>query len=1167
MDFLHFIPGLSREKGYLRFSKLRLNGFKSFVDSTDLVISDGLTGVVGPNGCGKSNLLEALRWVMGENRPKAMRGSGMDDVIFSGAASRPAKNFAEVALKIDNSDRSAPAEYDQFSEFEVVRRIARDSGSAYKVNSKDARARDVQMLFADASTGAHSPALVRQGQIAELINAKPKSRRRILEEAAGISGLYQRRHEAELKLSGADTNLSRLDDTIEQLASQLGHLAKQAKQAVRYREIGEELRKLEGQLLYIKWKEAESIRVSAELEKEKSQLRASEVETEAKKFLNEREVLEDTLPQLREDNSNFAKKLQDLLVQREFLVNSEKQILQDISKLQADIDQLEFDIIRETSLNQDAVETLKRLEIEKAELALVGENYSSRLEAAIEDSRVSALDLQGLELRLSNQTEDNARLMAQHQSAEGLYEELKATLVRIISEEKKANIELEASRIIVASESLKATEAKDKFRDAKIEFELADSQLEKINLSRNDVQSKEAKARAISSEAEGIETALRAESGAVSRLLDRETSEIKQIIDRIKVKPGYELALGAAFQDDLKNPEIEKDVGTGWINLKPDYPAQNLPGDVEPLSSFVSGPELLSRRITQIGVVSNKLGAKLQSQLMPGQRLVSKEGACWRWDGFKVEAVDASTSSALRLQQLNRLEELKQELEQAISKSLGSRQAHASLQAELLELTNFDQETRLTRQNADKIMTELNRVMSSAESEKSIAEGKVENLLLTVARYKNDSDNIQKRLLEAEKAINNLGDLKFARNELEKLKEEVIVSRTTMISKRGVAESIRTENEIRVQRLKEIDEHFLVWVSRREFAEDRIKELKSRRVILEEKLKVSEKKPNELVLEQDQLQEKIHSSEVFAHDVAEQLKTAEGLLRQALESERTSERVASEAREDRARNEVLLESALSNVVVCLKKIKDEYDTSPELLRSDLQLDSENTTESWKLEEKVDRLKRQRDNLGAVNLRAEEDAKEVQEQYDFIKGEKDELTEAIKKLRSGIASLNKEGRERILTAFEQVNENFSNLFKHLFNGGDGKLVMVESDDPLDAGLEIMCQPPGKKLSTLSLLSGGEQTLTALALIFAVFLANPAPLCVLDEVDAPLDDANVTRFCDLLDEMNRRTNTRFLIITHHAVTMSRMDRLFGVTMGELGVSQLVSVDLKRAEALVA
>ena len=523
-------------------------------------------------------------------------------------------------------------------------------------------------------------------------------------------------------------------------------------------------------------------------------------------------------------------------------------------------------------------------------------------------------------------------------------------------------MELEASRIIVTSESLKATEAKDKFSAAKIEFELADTQLEKINLSRNDIQSKEAQARATSSEAEGIETALRAESGAVSRLLDREISEVKQIIDRIKVQPGYELALGAAFQDDLKNPEVEKDFGTGWISLKSDYTSQSLPPDVEPLSSFVSGPELLSRRIAQIGVVSN---LKEINEIKPnhaGKRLVSKEGACWRWDGFKVEAVDASTSSALRLQQLNRLEELKQELEQAISKSLGSRQAHTSLQAELLELTNFDQETRLTWQNADKLMIESNRVMSSAESEKSIAEGKVENLLLTVARYKNETNNIQNRLLEAEKAIKSLGDLQSVRDELDKLKEEVVVSRTTMISKRGLAETLRTENEIRVLRFKEIDEHLLVWISRREYAEDRIKELKSRQVMLEDKLEISEKRPNELVFEQDQLQEKIQSSEVFAHDVAEQLKTAEGLLRQALESERTSERVASEAREDRARNEVLLESALSNVVVCLKKIKDEYDTSPELLRLDLQLDSENTPESWKLEEKVDRLKRQREGL-------------------------------------------------------------------------------------------------------------------------------------------------------------------------------------------------------------
>ena len=1151
----------------MRFSKLKLNGFKSFVDSSDLVISDGLTGIVGPNGCGKSNLLEALRWVMGENRPKAMRGSGMDDVIFAGAASRPPKNFAEVSLTVDNLDRSAPKEFNNVSDFEVLRRITRDSGSAYKINGKDVRARDVQMLFADASTGAHSPALVRQGQIAELINAKPKSRRRILEEAAGISGLYQRRHEAELKLSGAETNLSRVDDTIDQLASQLSQLAKQAKQAVRYREIGEIIRKLEGQILYIKWKEAEDKKLVAETEKKQAHQIASEAELKASKFFNEREQSESLIPKIREDNADAISGLQKLKVEKESLINVQKLILDEIQKFEKDIEQIKVDIERETLLNSDASQTIITLNSEKSDLLLSQIDYSERLAKAVEDSRASASELQKLEAELFNKTEDNARLLAQHQSAKGLYEELKATQERVNSEKENSIKDLDDLRKNVEIETLKSMKAQEDFDKAKVQFESADIQLSQVDKSRTDLQSREALARSISSEADGIEKALQAEADAITRLLKRETSEKKQILDQVEVKSGYELALGAAFQDDLKSPELGMKQKTGWTKMVSELEDYTLPDGVEPLSSAVNGPDLISRRLMQVGIVDAKVGKELQQYLQPGQRLVSVEGALWRWDGFTVDAADSSTSSALRLKQLNRLEELKKELTEANANSIGSRQAHKSLQDELLTLTEVDHNARLERQQADRLMTDLNRIMSNAESEKNISEGKVENSLLTIERYKNELVATEVRLLEARNTINNLEDLEKAQLELEGLKETVEKSRTSMIDKRGLSDTLRNENELTRRRLDEIEEQSLIWTTRLNSADERLNELKTRQELLEGRLKVAKLRPNENLKHLESIDKKLEISEKFSAEIAEKLTTAETLLRQAIDKERNAEKRASEAREERVRNDVILETAISNLEFCLNKIRDDYGLDPEELRLDLELSGKDISGSSSLEEKVDRYKRQRDNLGAVNLRAEEDTKEIQDHYDNIKKEKEDLAEAIRKLRSGIASLNREGRERILTAFEQVNENFNNLFKNLFSGGDGKLVMVESDDPLDAGLEIMCQPPGKKLATLSLLSGGEQTLTALALIFAVFLANPAPLCVLDEVDAPLDDSNIARFCDLLDEMIRRTDTRFLIITHHAITMSRMDRLFGVTMGELGVSQLVSVDLKKAETLVA
>ena len=422
----------------MRFTKLRLNGFKSFVDPTDLMIGDGLTGVVGPNGCGKSNLLEALRWVMGENRPTAMRGGGMEDVIFAGAASRPARNFAEVAILIDNSERLAPSGFNDADNLEIVRRITRDAGSAFKVNTRDVRARDVQMLFADASTGAHSPALVRQGQIAELINAKPRSRRRVLEEAAGISGLYQRRHEAELKLNATEANLARIENVIDQLANQLSQLARQAKQAARYRAIGEELRKAEGLLLYRRWKEADEARAAAEQALTARITTAAAAEGAARQTARERAAAENRLPPLREEEAIAAAVLQRLQVQRDTLTEQERQAAERITTLSARIEQLGHDIERETGLNRDAGETIDRLNWEQDQLAKTGEGHEARLEAAQIAAQEAAGHLQDREAALAQLTEDMARLAARHQSAQRLIEDGRKTLARSEAEAARA---------------------------------------------------------------------------------------------------------------------------------------------------------------------------------------------------------------------------------------------------------------------------------------------------------------------------------------------------------------------------------------------------------------------------------------------------------------------------------------------------------------------------------------------------------------------------------------------------------------------------------------------------------------------------------------------------------------------------------------------------------
>lgn len=1154
------IPGL-------RFSKLKLNGFKSFVDPTDLVIADGLTGVVGPNGCGKSNLLEALRWVMGETRPKAMRGGGMEDVIFAGAATRPARNFAEVMISIDNSERLAPSGFNDSDALEITRRITRDAGSAFKVNGKDVRARDVQMLFADASTGAHSPALVRQGQISELINARPKARRRVLEEAAGISGLYQRRHEAELKLKGTEANLARIEDVIDALASQLAQLARQARQAARYRAIGEDLRKSEGLLLYRRWQEADVARASAETLLTDRLKAAAQAEALVRTAAKTRVTAEDVLPGLREEEAIAAAVLQRLQVQRDTLTDQEAQASARIKMLGARITQLGADMTREASLNRDAGETIERLEWEQSQLAQASEGHEERLKDASKIAHDAARILSEREEALAQYTEDVARLSARHQSAHRLLEDNRKTLGKSEAEAARARASVDQAKADLNTAGVAFRNAQTAQLNASAQADAAEIALTVADDARTEAQSFEADARASRSEAEGEENALKAEVAALARLLERDTAESGQVLDLLRVKTGYEKALGAALADDLRAPAIDENGASGWAALPGYGTAQTLPDGIKALTNYVTVPAILARRMAQIGLVDPADGARLQPALLPGQRLVSLAGDLWRWDGFRTGAEDAPSAAALRLEQLNRLEQLKQELVAATARAAGAVQAHEHLRARLAELADADHAAREGRKTADRTMSDANRALSRAEADKNIADGKLENMVLAVARHDEEALAARARMSEAEKNVSELGDLDAARAEAEDVKLNVEAARVTMLSHRSNHDELKREGAARLRRAQEITKELSGWRLRLESAGKRIGELESRKIEAESELKEASATPGELAAKRDELSGEITKADARRAAANDAVSGAETNLRAAVTAERDAERDAGAAREARARADARCEAARETLAHAARRIADEQALSPHALLESLGADPEQMPSSDKIEQDVNRFKRQRDALGAVNLRAEEDANEVREEHDNLAHEKTDLDEAIRKLRTGIASLNREGRERLLTAFEQVNTNFTMLFTHLFGGGEAKLVLVESDDPLEAGLEIMCQPPGKKLSTLSLLSGGEQTLTALALIFAVFLANPAPICVLDEVDAPLDDANVTRFCDMLDEMTRRTQTRFLIITHHAVTMARVDRLFGVTMGEQGVSQLVSVDLKKAEAMVA
>ncbi|PZX47174.1 condensin subunit Smc [Roseinatronobacter thiooxidans] len=1149
----------------MQFTRLRLNGFKSFTDPTDLVIHRGLTGVVGPNGCGKSNLLEALRWVMGENRPTAMRGAGMEDVIFAGTDTRGARHFAEVHLQIDNTDRLAPAAFNDADQLDIVRRITRDAGSAYKINGKEARARDVQMLFADASTGAHSPALVRQGQISELINAKPKARRRILEEAAGISGLYQRRHEAELRLRATEINLERISDVIDQLAGQLAQLSRQARQAERYRQIGARLRQVEGLLLYRRWREADQARLEADAALQTSLRTSAEAEIAATHAAERRAACEDGLPALREEEAIAGAVLQRLEVQRDTLAAEEARAEEMLEALQGRIAQLAKDIERETSLNRDAQDMVTQLEWEQTQIAKAADGQDDALEEAAQIASDAAEALQDLETALARVTEDVARLAARHQSAERQISELRTSLTKAEGARTKASLtKLEAEAALADLEA--ALDAAQEELDATAALtEEAEATLADIEAARAQAQADEAAARGALAEAEGETATLRAEVAALARLLARERGDGTRMLDLVRVDAGYEQALGAALADDLRAPLAS--TGSGWVTLAPYDDAAPLAADMATLAAHVSAPDALARRLSQIGIVDAAEGGRLQAALRPGQRLVSVEGDVWRWDGLHMAASDAPSATALRLQQINRLDVLRADLAQLDARRDAMQATYDARKGRLDDLAQGERSAREARRAADQRLTEATRTLSRSESARAGAINRLDAATEQLERLQQDMADLAGVLEDAQAQQADLPELDAERARADDLRQSVEGARIAMISRRAAADELRREATARTARAQEITKSLSGWRLRLDSADTRIHDLEGRKAKAEAELTTARMAPEDMAAKRATLTDEIARASQRHTTARDALFGAENGLRMATEAERVAERAAADAREERARLEARRDAARETVTLAAARIDEVMDCAPDALLAQLNTDPDSMADASVLDEELIRLRRARDALGAVNLRAEEDAREVQTEHDTLVQEKADLEAAIAKLRSGISALNREGRERLLIAFDKVNANFTTLFTHLFSGGEARLVLVESDDPLDAGLEIMCQPPGKKLSTLSLLSGGEQTLTALALIFGVFLANPAPICVLDEVDAPLDDANVARFCDLLDEMTRRADTRYLIITHNALTMARMDRLFGVTMGERGVSQLVSVDLKQAETLVA
>ncbi|MBI1403059.1 MAG: chromosome segregation protein SMC [Porphyrobacter sp.] len=1139
----------------MQIHRLKLSGFKSFVEPAELRIEPGLTGVVGPNGCGKSNLLEAIRWVMGETSAKSLRSGGMEDVIFAGTSTRPPRDFAEVVLHASD---------DADEELVVTRRIERGAGSAYRVNGRDVRAKDVALTFADAATGAHSPALVSQGKIAQVIAAKPAERRAMLEEAAGIAGLHVRRKDAESKLRGAEANLARLEDLMAGLDAQISSLKRQARQAERYTELTGRIQAAEARLLFARWREAAHAAKEARAAAEganaavaEAQGRVAEAHKEQAAAAQALAEARDELADRRDDCSAHGHRMAAL---SEKLEAAETR-LADLARQQARLEEDRADADRLTS---SAVEALARLEKEvAASRSAVAEAEAARPALATRSEQAERTS-RAAELALAKATADHAGVEAEWRVAEAAVEQAEARLARVEAEMarlERTRAELAASGDAEA-EALAARKAAEAAAGevAALRERLTADQARKGELQG---QRDEAAARLATARAElaGVER----EHAALAR--DREARAKREAgrqgmatpLDRVSVAPGYERALAAVLGRDGKSPlgaPAAAQDGRFWTGAEAPKPvADSL------LAHLKDYPPELAARLALVHCVDADDGRALA----PGEWLVTRVGHLRRWDGFVARGEGAA--EAAQLEAANRFTELDAALpplreaaaaaeaaDKAVREDLGQlqialvareRELAGAIEAERQALRRLDQAEAAKERLAARL-AEL--AASAGDLETQVAAAAADVATAREARDRLPARDAERAALEAAQAKN-----EAARSAVQAALAELAAQDQALAVAR--------------ERLAAQQAEQAGWKARSSDAERRMAEAARRLAEIAEDRAVLAAKPAALTAEieageatRKRLGEELAAAEAAMREAEARSRAADGELAQRTES-------LAQAREGRASLAARAENEESRRTELARISGERFQCPPPLLGERFGFTEDDIAPASSESEELEKLTAARERIGPVNLVAAEELARIEGEHGSSAQEQAELVEAIARLRGSIGSLNREGRERLRAAFEEVDGHFRVLFTRLFEGGQAHLALVDSDDPLEAGLEIYAQPPGKRLQSLSLLSGGEQALTATALIFALFLTNPAPICVLDEVDAPLDDANVERFCDLLDSMVRTTSTRYLIVTHNAVTMSRMHRLFGVTMAEKGVSRLVSVDLGEAALMAA
>ena len=1145
-----------------RFVRLRITGFKSFAEPATVEILPGLTGVVGPNGCGKSNVAEALRWAMGESNARTLRGGEMDDVIFAGTTTRPSRNLAEVALTLEG-DGDEPG-FGGHPELQVVRRIERSIGSGYRVNGRETRARDVQTLFADLASGARSSAMISQGRVAAIVAARPDERRMVLDEAAGITGLHARRAEAESKLRAAEQNLECAEQQRVQLEAQLAALLRQAEEAARYRAVCAAVREAETALLTIAQARAHAACTRAEAGLQ----RAAQAVVQARAAASAAEATANraaaALPALRETEAAARLALERARITQQTLDADAARARDTLTAAAVQCEQLQRDLGHATKAQHEAAEADARLAEEAEGLEQDATAAPARVEAAQAEAAAASLATEQAEAAATQATERAAALSASTQASTALLDQAEARARRT----SEALARLHADRTRAAAQAVdpaRIQAARQAHHVAEVAEEAARLDLEHAEAARATAAPASLAAREAASRADAIRSKLAAEAAALAEILAvRDNERWLPMLDQVSVPAGLEAALGAALGEDLA-AATDRAAARHWREL-PVAEAPAPPGQA--LAVMVDGPAALSRALNAIGfVVDDAAGDMAQHALRPGQSLVSASGAVWRWDGYTVRAGTPSAAT-VRLQQRNRLAGLETQLMGANAAADAARGRRIAADAAERDATARESQARAAQREAEQQASRLRQVAATLEAQAASA-------MARFAGFEEQIALLQPEAAEAAAALAQASSQRAALPDAAALRAALDHARAAFSSARGrdaaasrALDALSGDAATRTARqrilLREREDCRMRAVD----AAARLTDLTSRTAAAEAERARLAAAPGRVADAAVAATAALQEKEAAHRAAAAALEGGESDGATANQAIRAAEQAVSASHEARVRAEAAVEAAATGLAAVQERVQAQL--GPEAILPGAKLGEPPADLTQAAEDRarlrLDRVIRDRDAVGPMNLRAEIEAANVAEAVAATLRGRDELATAIAKLRGSIGHLNREGRERLTTVLHRVDRQFQALFARMFGGGRAHLALVGSDDPLAAGLEIYAQPPGKKLATLSLLSGGEQALTALSLVFAVFRCNPAPVCVLDEVDAPLDDANVDRFCALLADMVQETGTRFLVVTHHQLTMARMDRLYGVTMQERGVSRLLSVDLDAAVGIM-